>query len=472
MVVLDLSRCTLCTLGTLVPSVSCIAVVIMARIWWVLLSVILLAVFCIVQMVFVLLGQNAQPASLLAYPDRRTIHDVVYADSNRSASLLRPPLRTKGRNIVDDTGIRFKLISVNWYGASDILQIPGGLDIQHRDDIARTIRSLGFNSVRLPYADEMVRNDTIVDAANLAANADLVGTRARDVFAAVVRSLTDAGLAVIVNNHITQARWCCDLNPCDCQWRNNYLSIFCAVRQSEDQWIENWVSIMLPHVENPLVIGADLRNEVRGLSGKYLWNSWADAAERAAERLLKLQPNWLMFVEGVQSGNTMSGARKRPIVLSIPNRVVYSSHVYGWSGWGSLSPYWRRKPESFNQDMYQNWAYLLDEDIAPVWVGEFGAPDRPNTGDLHYWTMLMDYLRNKDVDFGYWALNPRKPGSNEWESYGLLEDDWKTVRLDYRLFDMTKLRQTSAKASPCDDALPLGKQRQQRPLLKAAKART
>ena len=460
MVGLDLARCTLCTLVPVASGLSCIAIVIMARMWWVLLSVVLLAVFCVVQMVFVLLGQNAQPASLIAYPDRDTIHDAVYTDSNRTALPPKLPLRTKGRYIVDDAGMRFKLVSVNWYGASDILQIPGGLDVQHRDDIARTIRSLGFNSVRLPYADEMVTNETIVDAANLAANADLVGSRGRDIFAAVIRSLTDAGLAVIVNNHITQARWCCDLNPCDCQWRNNYLPVFCAVRQSEDQWIENWISIMLPHVDDPLVIGVDLRNEVRGLSGKYLWNSWADAAEKAAERLLELQPNWLMFVEGVQSANTLSGARSRPVRLSIPHRVVYSSHVYGWSGWGSLSPYWRRKPESFNRDMDRNWAYLLDEDIAPVWVGEFGAPDQPNTGDLHYWTMLMDYLRNKDADFGYWALNPRKPGSNEWESYGLLEDDWKTVRLDYRLFDMTKLRQSQSSKSSGDHTTRLGTQRQ------------
>ena len=50
------------------------------------------------------------------------------------------PLRAHGRNVVDARGRRFKLASVNWYGASDELFIPGGLDIQHRDVIAATIR--------------------------------------------------------------------------------------------------------------------------------------------------------------------------------------------------------------------------------------------------------------------------------------------------------------------------------------------
>jgi hypothetical protein len=35
-----------------------------------------------------------------------------------------------------------------------------------------------------------------------------------------------------------------------------------------------------------------------------------------------------MIVEGIASANKCSGARSRPIRLSIPNRVVYSSHVY------------------------------------------------------------------------------------------------------------------------------------------------
>ncbi|KAG9759856.1 hypothetical protein KCU73_g3177, partial [Aureobasidium melanogenum] len=196
---------------------------------------------------------------------------------------------------------------------------------------------------------------------------------------------------------------------------------------------------MSPHIHDPLVVGVDLRNEVRGPSGKLLWDSWAAAAERAAEQLHALQPEWLMIVEGVSSANHVSGAKSRPVILSIPDKLVYSAHVYGWSGWGSLAPYWYRSYKSFARDMHHNWAFLLDEDKAPVWIGEFGAPAEPNKGDLHYWKNVIRFLRESDADFGYWALNPRKPKNNEVESYGLLADDWRTPTFDYRLHDLMNL---------------------------------
>jgi endoglucanase len=169
------------------------------------------------------------------------------------------------------------------------------------------------------------------------------------------------------------------------------------------------------------------------------WSMWASAAEQASEALLAMQPNWLMFVEGVSSANDCSGALTRPIKLSIPDRVVYSSHVYSWSGWGALVPYHKRPYPSFAKDMEQNWAYLLRSNTAPVWVGEFGVPHNASEGDLHYWNHLMKFLRDVDADFGYWALNPRKPEKYDDETYGLLEKDWETVVEDYRMKGMREL---------------------------------
>ncbi|KAK6355244.1 hypothetical protein TWF696_004357 [Orbilia brochopaga] len=453
-----------------------------------------------------ILHQNFKHASLDSYPNPKKIiaklHCPVMPDANatvnpeeRRQPLFRLPLRTYRRNIVDARGDRVKLMSTNWYGASDEDSIPGGLDVRHRREIAATIREMGFNSVRLPYSDEMVMTNPDVPMKFWGKNADLLenpsqlrgrtsqkqtserGQRTRsplsddtdgdhmdtdkagksqfnssskknstttitikalDIFDAVIKALTDEGIAIIVNNHITQSRWCCDANLCDATWANDYLGKVCRIRQTEEQWIQNWEQVMRPHVDNPLVIGADLRNENRSPLGKMLWAKWAAAAEKAANRLHVLQPNWLMFIEGVASSNYLQGVRSRPVNLTVANRVVYSSHVYGWSGWGSLlkGPYWSRDHESFSYDMFDNWGFLLAEDIAPVWVGEFGAPDQPNTGDLNYWVNLMDFLREVDADWGYWALNPRKPAGNETESYSLLRDDWVTPTCDYRMYDM------------------------------------
>lgn len=350
------------------------------------------------------------------------------------------PLRAQGRDVVDTEGRRFKLSSVNWYGGSDELFIPGGLDVQHRDVIARTIRVLGFNSVRLPYSDEMVMTNPTVLPHLLAANPDLIGMRALDVFEAVVTSLTEAGIAVIVNNHITTATWCCGADPCDAGWANDHLGPICRVSQTEEDWIRHWELVMERFVDNPRVVGADLRNEVRGLWGTMPWERWASAAERCGNRLLRMNRDWLIVVGGTESGNDLRGVERRPVRLDVDDRVVYSAHVYAWSGWGSSEGRFAQRPyASFVRTMRENWAYLVERDIAPVWVGEFGAPHLPGAGDVNYWQNLMRYLKAIDADFGYWAINPRKPKDNGKETYCLVEDDWITPVLDYRMKDMVEL---------------------------------
>lgn len=396
--------------------------------------------------------RNVSESPLTAYNDAAFLHAIpthLIPNQPPDNLLLYPPLHTHGRHLLDAQNQSFTLASVNWYGASDELFIPSGLDIQHRSNISSSIRQLGFNSVRLPYSDEMVNLNPPIPSHLLAANPDLQGLRALDIFTAVVTSLTDAGIVVIPNNHITQATWCCGINPCDAAWRNDYVSLgmgkVCRVSQSEEQWIENWEAVMKPLVNDSLVVGVDLRNEVRGLWGTMSWGRWADAAERAGDRLGRLKKDWVVVVGGMGSGNDLRGVRDRPVVLNLPGKVIYEAHVYAWSGWGSLGgSYSKRGYESFRESMRDNWGWLLEENVAPVWVGEFGAPRAPaGEGDRNYWGNLMRYLgevkEGGEIGFGYWALNPRKPHENEDEAYGLIQDDWEGLVWDYRMRDMRLL---------------------------------
>ena len=353
--------------------------------------------------------------------------------------LFAPPLRTRGRHIVDATGARFKLAAVNWYGGSDELFVPGGLDVRSRHEIARLIRHLGFNTVRLPYSDELVVANPLVAQQHLAANPDLQGQRALDIYVAVATACTDAGLAVVVNDHITEAGWCDGKNLCDAGWSNSMLGPLCRVKMDAEQWMGHLETVMRRFQDNPRVIGCDLRNEPRGPWGTITWGMWRKASEKAGNRLLKVNSEWLSLVEGSGRANACSGARTDPVKLDVPDRLVYSVHVFPWSGWGSLVPYSRRSYPSFVMAMERNWAYLLDGDIAPVWIGEMGVPDNGSKGDRHYWENLMKYLEVVDVDLGYWAINPRKPHLNELERWSLVQDDWQTIVDDYRMQGMRKL---------------------------------
>ena len=307
---------------------------------------------------------------------------------------------------------------------------------------------MGFNCVKLPYSDQMVIENPVVDQGFLGANLDLLDTydytgaltdklaspRALYVFSACVEAITQAGVAVIINNHVTSAHRRSRLNLCDAGWKNDRFWPICQIVQTTESWIGNWQTVMMPFIDNPLVIGADLRNEPSGLWGTMTWSTWAAAAERAGEALLKMQPNWLMFVEGISSANDCSAARLRPVKLSVPDRVIYSTHVYKWSGWSTLIPYGSRHYPSFELDMERNWGYLLRDNVAPVWLGGFGTKHQGDSSDLNYWNHLMRYMREYDVDWSYSTLN-----SNQPSTCGLLMDDWETPIHDFRMRDLRTL---------------------------------
>jgi hypothetical protein len=91
---------------------------------------------------------------------------------------------------------------------------------------------------------------------------------------------------------------------------------------------------------NPRVIGMDLRNELRKAHGvDAQWgsnnprNDWYRAAKLAAEEVLKQAPHWLVFVSGLNYQLDFGDIAKKPLELSVPNKLVYTGHFYSWS-WG------------------------------------------------------------------------------------------------------------------------------------------
>ena len=58
---------------------------------------------------------------------------------------------------------------------------------------------------------------------------------------------------------------------------------------------------------------------------------WAAAAERAGNRLLEINPDMLIIVEGILSAGNLMGALIHPIELSRPEKLVYSGHIYPFS---------------------------------------------------------------------------------------------------------------------------------------------
>jgi aryl-phospho-beta-D-glucosidase BglC (GH1 family) len=80
--------------------------------------------------------------------------------------------------------------------------VVNGLDVQPINNIAMKISELGFNCVRLPFALDTYFINPIIPEHIIAANPDLFGKTAMEIFDSTVQALTDQGLIVLLNNHI------------------------------------------------------------------------------------------------------------------------------------------------------------------------------------------------------------------------------------------------------------------------------
>ncbi|WP_030436989.1 glycoside hydrolase family 5 protein [Actinoplanes subtropicus] len=368
-----------------------------------------------------------------------------------------PPLSTRGRYIVDATGVRFKLKSGNWHGASGTWngsgdvdddanhhagensgRIPLGLDRAPIDQIVSSFREIGLNSVRLPFSDEMITDPKPVTGA--AANPQFNGKTPLQVYDEVVAALTGAGLAVILNNHTNTTRWCCGVDGNE-RWNAS---------QSTGQWEENWLAMVRRYRDNPLVVGADLYNEVRrDVWDDPNWGSgdehdWFAASQHLGDRILReANPNLLIIVEGINwtgipvdgfahGRPTLTPARSLSHTLVESGKLVYSAHFYdytgpnhsGATGIGETSdPRYRdlSRDDLYNV-LYQEAFFVSAESgqhfTAPLWISEFGVDGSSPAGSKQreWFSNFVDYLIRADADFAYWPVVgwSETRASNNW----------------------------------------------------------
>jgi endoglucanase len=345
------------------------------------------------------------------------------------------PLHTQGRWIVDRRGKRLKLASVNWFGAESAEFVVGGLDRQRLPELARLIKHGGFNSVRLPWSNQLVEQNPIVQADLLAANPRLRGRRALDVLDAVIHELGRQGLMVILDNHRSRGDWCCDEAHGDGLWYTH--------DYPESSWIADWRLMAARYRHAPNVVAAELRNEIRpdpSLAPGPTTATWGDgnpltdwraAAERGGNAVLAADPDLLVIVGGTEYQGNLTGVAANPVRLDVPNRVVYAPHDYRWfSSAAELASY-----GAFRAKLDQRWGYILTANLAPLYLSEFGTCTNPSPReqcdplDPTYLEFITRYLRESDMDWAYWPLNGTQSAGygrehGAIEAYGLLNDDW------------------------------------------------
>jgi len=297
---------------------------------------------------------------------------------------IATPLSTRGRYIVDARGNRVKLAGVNWYGASEDMGVPVGLDCNDRNAIAEIIAQQGFNCVRFPFSLWMTEQTTPVADQYLLRNPDLHGSTPMQVYDACVKALTAQGLIVIPNVHLLDFGWCCANNDTNGLWFND--------RWPAAKFTAVWQDIARRYASNPLVAAMDIKNEPRHatVGGATQAPAWGNAQETdfaamyatVGNLLHQIDPDLLIICEGLNYAGDLTGVASHPVQLAKPGKVVYSMHDYSWSDHPA-----GQTQAAYIQQMTTNGGYLLNQGIAPVWVGEFGRTPvitRINAGREHH----------------------------------------------------------------------------------------
>lgn len=323
---------------------------------------------------------------------------------------------------MDADGRTVILTGINWFGLETPSYAPHGLWVRNLEDVLDQIYELGFNTIRLPFSNQLLDDDSLPTDVNYALNPDLVGLNGLGIMDRVIAGAGTRGLKVVLDRHRPDSQRQSDL------WYTD--------RYDERRWIDDWLRLVQRYAGDDTVIGVDLHNEPHGRAS---WGSgdlatdWRLAAERAGNAILAVNPRLLIVVQGVAEhqgdwywwGGNLIGARDDPARLEIPTQLVYSTHDYGP---GVYPQPWFQDP-TFPRNLEgiwrRHWAFLQLEGTAPVLVGEFGGRSVGFDREGAWQRRLVGYLREHGFSYFYWTLNP-----NSGDTGGLLLDDWTTVDAD------------------------------------------
>ncbi len=359
---------------------------------------------------------------------------LIVPPSMLAQQQIRPPLHTSGHEILDSAAHVVRLTSVNWYGFDQKEYVAGGLDDAPLDTIIGQIQAIGANSVRLPWANETLEHNPLVADYAVKANSQFRGKHALDVMDAVIAALARAHIMVILDNHVSRADWCCKDGDGNGTWY--------TAEYPEEKWLVDWERIVRRYKNQPWVVGADLRNELRNgaqWGGDDPRLDWHAAAERGGDAVLSVNPNLLVMVEGLAYSTDFTAFGKLPLTLRIPNRVVYSPHAYAPADQAFTSY------DELQQTYDARVGYLLHtEPGVPLWVGEFGACQTLDCGAEGQWfRWFVEYLRKNNLSWSYWPLNGTQSSGitrkyDEVETFGLLTPDYQHIAAP----EIVKLLQT------------------------------
>ena len=357
-------------------------------------------------------------------------------------------LTTVDSHIVDMSGTEVWLTGCNWFGYNTGTNLFDGVWNCNLEETLEEIADRGFNVLRVPMSAELLlqwKNGEYPRANyNNAYNETLNSMNSLEIFDYVLKLCEQNGMKVIIDIHTAKT---------DASGHNH--PVWYRDNITTDDYVDSLAWIAERYKNNDTIIGYDLKNEPHGKASEMphaIWNdsdspnNWKKVAEKAGNAALDANPHALIIIEGIQIyptdiskndfqstddddyyntwwGANLMAVKKYPIDFGSPERnaqIVYSPHDYGpkvyeqpWFEGGFTY-------DSLMKDAwYDYWLYIQEENIAPIFVGEWGGFME---GDNLKW---MEYFRQliaeKHLHHTFWCFN-----ANSGDTGGLVKDDFKT----------------------------------------------
>ena len=407
--------------------------------------------------------------------------------------------------IVDMNGNEVWLTGINWFGynvGSQIFDGAWSANVHHCLDL---IADHGFNLLRVPMSTQILLQwknnepDPLIKL-NEYENPELTiegvkgGTPmySFDIWNQVVAWCRENGIKIMMDIHSATTNAA----------GHNY-ALWYDSNYSTDDWLEALAWFSDYYKDDDTIIAIDLKNEPHGKKddgtfakwdGSTDENNWRYAAELGAKACLDQNPNLLIMVEGIEVypkfeegenwsspsvdyanyprspyhgawwGANFRGVREYPVDLGEhQSQLVYSPHDYGPEVYNQSWFYLNDDSKTFTRQTllddywYDTWAYLVEEQISPLLMGEWGGwvdEEHDKTGENRHWLQeLRDYMIDKHIHHTFWCFN-----ENSSDTGGLMYDNFqKWDDQKYEFIEPALWQDNDGKFISLDHTIPLGR---------------
>lgn len=321
---------------------------------------------------------------------------------------------------------RIALLGISWFGFETDEYVLHGLWERPYGDMLDDIQDLGFNALRVPFCPEALTTNTTADA-QAWNNPELDGLNNLELFDFFLNEFNSRQIYFVLDHH----------RP-DCEAISE---LWYTADYSEADWLDDLEFVADRYKDLEYFVGIDLKNEPHGVA---TWGAddtttdWNTAAETAAARILAVNEEILIFVEGIYDSTNCStdtwghwwGGNLEPIActpLDIPEgKLVLSPHVYGPDVY--VQSYFTSDDFSHMPEIWDTHFGFAKTDLDyTLAIGEFGGQyGEADATDDEWQDAFVDYLIDNEIcNFFFWSWNP-----NSGDTGGIVDDDWATVKTD------------------------------------------